>query len=39
MQHDLGFIPSPEKKDKSMDNMNMDHTKMQHQMPQHKDGA
>ena len=39
MQHDLGFIPSSEKKNKSMDNMNMDHMKMQHPMPQHKDGA
>jgi len=30
LQRDLGFAPSSEKREKPMDNMNMDHMKMQH---------
>jgi hypothetical protein len=30
LQRDLGFVPSSEKSEKPMENMNMDHMKMQH---------
>jgi FtsP/CotA-like multicopper oxidase with cupredoxin domain len=39
MNRDLGFVPTPQKKNKPMDNMNMDQMKMQHPMHQHKHGA